>query len=117
MQIISSENNWLEGEAIRQLEMTASFEGMQHVVGMPDLHPGKGIPVGAAYLTENIFYPHLVGSDIGCGIGLWKTTIKTKKFKLAKGVKRLNQVASYSSEDIEYYRNKENMEKTTRETN
>lgn len=34
-------------------------------VGMPDLHPGKGCPIGAACASDGIIYPHLVGNDVG----------------------------------------------------
>ncbi len=46
--LIASDKSWIEGDAIRQLEKTAELEGMLSAVGLPDLHPGKGGPVGAA---------------------------------------------------------------------
>ena len=55
--------NWIEGEAIKQLQNTANFPGMEMAVGLPDLHPGKGSPIGAAFFTKNILYPHLIGND------------------------------------------------------
>lgn len=58
-------------------------------VGMPDLHAGKGQPIGAAFITRNHIYPHLVGSDIGCGMGLWKINTKARKVKLDKWEKKL----------------------------
>lgn len=87
--IIASDQSWIEGEAIRQLEETARLPGIIRAVGHPDLHPGKGIPVGASFLAEGIIYPHLVGNDIGCGMGLWRTDIAAHKFKLDKAVKKL----------------------------
>ena len=87
--IIASDKSWIEGEAIRQLEITARLPGMQRAVGLPDLHPGKGIPIGAAFLSTGVLYPHLVGNDIGCGMGLWQTDIAVSKFKLDKSVKKL----------------------------
>ena len=56
---------------------------------MPDLHPGRGQPIGAAFVTKNTIYPHLVGSDIGCGMGLWKLDVPAKKVKLDKWEKKL----------------------------
>ncbi|MGH8538103.1 MAG: RtcB family protein [Gammaproteobacteria bacterium] len=41
---------------------------MLRAVGMPDLHPGKGSPVGAVFACEGWIYPALVGNDIGCGV-------------------------------------------------
>jgi release factor H-coupled RctB family protein len=51
-------------------------------VGFTDLHPGKGVPVGAAFVTSEILYPHLIGGDIGCGMALWKTALLRRKAKL-----------------------------------
>ena len=80
---------WIEGESLRQLGRVASFSGMKKVVGFPDLHPGKGIPVGAAMLTEGEFYPYLIGPDIGCGISLFGTELKCAKAKPEKWFKKL----------------------------
>lgn len=55
---------------------------MRLVVGLPDVHPGKGFPIGSASVSEDVFYPHLVGGDIGCGMSLYQTTISTKRLKL-----------------------------------
>ena len=45
--VIASQETWIEGEAVRQLEATARLPGMRLCVGLPDLHPGKGHPIGA----------------------------------------------------------------------
>jgi release factor H-coupled RctB family protein len=42
---------------------------------MPDLHPGKGAPIGAA-MSSTVLHPHLVGSDIGCGIAVFPIELK-----------------------------------------
>ncbi|TVQ81898.1 MAG: RNA ligase RtcB family protein [Micavibrio sp.] len=89
IRIIASEKNWIEGNAVQQLEKTAKLEGIRLAVGMPDLHGGKGYPVGAAFLSEGWIYPALVGNDIGCGMGLWRTTLKASKIKLDKWASRL----------------------------
>ena len=73
--IVASDDTWIEGNAIQQLETTARLEGMRRVVGMPDLHPGRGYPVGAAFFSVGRLYPALVGNDIGCGMALWRTDI------------------------------------------
>ncbi len=88
--IVASAHSWIEGEAIRQLEQTATLSGMIRAVGMPDLHPGKGTPVGAAFQSDGVIYPHLVGNDIGCGMGLWQTDILNRKVKLDRFVKNLS---------------------------
>jgi release factor H-coupled RctB family protein len=82
--IIASERLWLEDAAIQQAKTTSQLEGMQRVVGLPDLHPGRGYPVGAAFFSTGRFYPALVGNDIGCGMALWQTDILAGKAKLDK---------------------------------
>src|SRR5262245_13856000 len=69
--LFASAKSWIEGEAVRQLYATSKLEGMRLVVGFPDLHPGKCSPVGAAFVTEGLIYPHLIGGDIGCGMALF----------------------------------------------
>lgn len=86
---MASKNNWIEGKAVEQLHSTAKLPGMHKVVGMPDLHPGRGNPIGAAFATKNIIYPYLVGGDIGCGMSLWQTNIKVSKTRRDKWVKKL----------------------------
>lgn len=86
---IATENFWIEGLAIQQLNQTATLPGMVQVVGMPDLHPGRGYPVGAAFFSVGRFYPALVGNDIGCGMALWQTTLSGRKYTLDKLEKRL----------------------------
>lgn len=72
--LFTSTASWIESKSIRQLERVVSLPGMAEVVGFfPDLHPGKGSPVGAAMLSKGEFYPYLVGSDVGCGMGLFAT--------------------------------------------
>lgn len=91
--LIASKNTWIEGLAIQQLIKTAELAGMERVAGMPDLHPGRGYPIGAAFFTRNKIYPALVGNDIGCGMALWQTSSKVAKVnldKMAKQFKRLN---------------------------
>ncbi len=86
--LIASPDTWIEGEALRQLEQIAQRPGMRQVVGLPDLHPGKGYPIGAAFLSE-LIYPALVGSDIGCGMALWQTDLSRRKFKPERAAERL----------------------------
>ena len=89
VKIIASKQAWIEGEAIRQLEKTADLPGMQMVVGLPDLHPGKGHPIGAVFGCKAMIYPYLIGNDIGCGIGLWQTSLKNKKLKVDRLASKL----------------------------
>ena len=47
--LIASKESWIEGLAIQQLIKTSELPGMHAVAGMPDLHPGRGYPIGAAF--------------------------------------------------------------------
>ncbi len=82
VRLISSPKSWIEGEAMRQLYATAKLEGVRLAVGFPDLHPGRGSPVGAAFTTVDVIYPHLIGGDIGCGMALFKTDLLRREAKL-----------------------------------
>ncbi|MEJ0088573.1 MAG: RNA ligase RtcB family protein [Limisphaerales bacterium] len=80
--LFASSKSWIEGEAVRQLYATAKLDGIRYAVGFPDLHPGKGSPVGAAFVTDGKIYPHLIGGDIGCGMALFKTDLVRRDAKL-----------------------------------
>ena len=82
VRLFASSKSWIEGEALRQLYAVAKFEGMRLAAGFPDLHPGKGSPVGAAFVTEGLIYPYVIGGDIGCGMGLFKTDLVQRDIKL-----------------------------------
>lgn len=82
VRVIASPKSWIEGEALRQFYSVAKFDGMRQAVAFPDLHPGKGAPVGAAFVTEGVIYPHLIGGDIGCGMALFKTDLVRREAKL-----------------------------------
>jgi len=90
--LIASKDTWIEGLAIDQLVKTSELTGMHRVAGMPDLHPGRGYPIGAAFFTTNKIYPALVGNDIGCGMSLWQTSAKVSKVNLDKLVKKFVDV-------------------------
>ena len=90
--LIASKETWIEGLAIDQLLKTSELTGMHRVAGMPDLHPGRGYPIGAAFFTTNKIYPALVGNDIGCGMSLWQTSAKVSKVNLDKLVKKFVHV-------------------------
>jgi release factor H-coupled RctB family protein len=83
-----SDRSWIEGSAVQQLTMVAALPGVTAVAAMPDLHPGKYGPVGCALLADNV-HPHFVGSDIGCGMGLFQLDIPLRKFRADKVADRL----------------------------
>lgn len=73
--VFAGPTSWIESDAVAQCHQVAALDGMLHVAGMPDLHPGKGAPIGAA-MTSTVLYPLLVGSDIGCGIAVFPISLK-----------------------------------------
>ena len=82
-----------EDNALVQLRNAAELSGVVAAIGMPDLHAGKGIPIGAVVITtENCAYPQLVDNDIGCGMSFVETTLVRGKLthnklsSLAKGI-------------------------------
>lgn len=90
--VVASDDLWLEGAALQQLQTTSLLAGMRRVVGLPDLHPGRGYPVGAAFFSAGRFYPALCGGDIGCGVSLWQTGLATGKVKLDKLDKQIGNL-------------------------
>lgn len=94
IKIIASPENWIEGNAIEQLNQTALLPGMNQTVGMPDLHPGKDTPIGAVFACQGLIYPHLVGNDIGCGMGFWQTKLHKSQCKLDSWTKKLGALES-----------------------
>ena len=92
IQIIADSNTWIEGNAVAQLETTARLPHMLRVAGMPDLHAGRGYPVGAAFFSDRHFYPALIGNNIGCGMAFWQTDLRAAKLKPAKLAKQLGNI-------------------------
>ncbi|MBS6951856.1 MAG: RNA ligase RtcB family protein [Enterocloster asparagiformis] len=89
--LISNHKNWVEQAAKDQLAGVSRLAGVVRTVGLPDLHPGK-TPVGMAVLSRERFYPHLIGNDIGCGMSLFSTGTRRKRFKTERCVTRLNSI-------------------------
>ena len=76
---------WMEGAALRQLAQVASLPRCTAAVGMPDLHPGPTVPIGAAFAFDGEVRPGLVGSDAGCGVRVVVLpTIKARGEKLMR---------------------------------
>lgn len=93
--LIADDKLWIEQAAKDQLLGVSRLKDVIKTVGLPDLHAGKS-PVGMGVLTTNRIYPHLIGNDIGCGMGLFHTGVKPKKFRTEKVVTRLNSIRSLS---------------------
>ena len=88
--LVTSDKSWIEGLALQQLEKTATLPGIEQAVGFPDLHPGKGYPIGAAFVSRDVFYPALAGNDIGCGMAFWQTDQLVRKVKLDRLASKLS---------------------------
>lgn len=88
IKFVKDEKLWVEQDAIDQVSKIAQYPGMINACGLPDLHSGV-IPVGVTFETKGVIYPSLIGNDIGCGMSLFNTNIKLKKFDLAKWYKKL----------------------------
>lgn len=99
--VFASSKSWIEGNATLQLEQVAGLAGVRNVVAMPDLHPGKYGPVGCAILADRI-HPQLVGSDIGCGMGLFELDIAARKLRLDQLADRLHVLDQPWNGDIDH---------------
>ena len=100
LKIIASSKNWIDSKAVEALQNIAKYKGVKSVVALPDLSVGL-VPNGAAILSEDRIFPHLIGSDIGCGMSLFKTEAKPKKIKLEKFVKFLSKIETLNDIEID----------------
>lgn len=89
VRVIANDRVWIEDAAVQQLHATARLVHIRAAVGLPDLHPGRGYPVGAAFFSVGHFYPALVGGDIGCGMALWRTGLRGHTTSASKLEKQL----------------------------
>ena len=86
----------MEGNAINQAHEVCKLDGVEAAFAMPDLHTGK-TPVGITVITKDRIYPHLIGTDIGCGMSVFSTDIESKKIKLDRWVSRLNTIKTLAA--------------------
>ena len=68
----------IEPAALHQLSVVANHPNTLDVIGMHDLHVGKGGPVGMAMLGK-LPVPSIVGGDLGCGFALFRLSLKPKR--------------------------------------
>ncbi|MGJ8640456.1 MAG: RNA ligase RtcB family protein [Opitutaceae bacterium] len=101
IKLLDSGECWFDGKSIEQLQHVSKFRGMRRAVAMPDMHANQGAPNGAAFLSEGMLYPHLIGNDIGCGFGLWRTSLLRKKLKLDRWAQRLHDLDQPWSGDMQ----------------
>ncbi|MCL2797106.1 MAG: RNA ligase RtcB family protein [Firmicutes bacterium] len=101
--VITDDKNWMEGNALSQAGALCNLAGVTAVYAMPDLHAGK-TPVGVVVVTKDRIYPHLIGTDIGCGMSVYTTCIEAKKVKPERWVSRLNTIKTLSAvQNSEYF--------------
>ena len=86
-----SQNTWIEGSAVNQLNLVAKMAGVNAIAAFPDLHPGKYGPVGCAVLADRI-YPQLIGNDIGCGMSLFALDIAARNIRIDKASEKLQSL-------------------------
>lgn len=99
--LFSSDENWMESNAVTQLKTISERDGMLQVVGLPDLHMGKGGPVGAAFMADGLTLFHgLVGNDVGCGMALFATDLPSRKAKVDKWERKLRGLESPWEGDV-----------------
>lgn len=58
-----------------------SLPGMVLAVGQPDLHPGTKYPIGSVFVSKDWIHPPLIGSDIGCGMAMFRVHIKPEQLE------------------------------------
>lgn len=92
IKVYVSDLNTIEGNAVTQLQNVSGYKGMCETVALPDIHLGKGGPIGVAFLTKKYFYPYLIGNDVGCGMSLWMTNLKKMKAKRDKWIKKIDNL-------------------------
>lgn len=113
VRLFASPKSWIEGEALRQLYATSKLEGMRMAAGFPDLHPGKGGAVGAAFASQGFIYPYLIGGDIGCGMALFKTDLVRRDAKLDRWAKVPFDLEHVWTDDTDALLAKEQLDSTS----
>ena len=67
--------SYVEDTAMKQIENLATLPFLYHHLAiMPDVHAGKGMPIGGVLACKDAVIPNAVGVDIGCGMCAVKTS-------------------------------------------
>ena len=67
----------VETSAMQQIENLTTLPFLfHHLAIMPDVHAGKGMPIGGVLACTDAVIPNAVGVDIGCGMCAVKTNWK-----------------------------------------
>ena len=72
--IVKIWTNEVDENAINQITNLTTLPFLfHHLAIMPDVHAGKGMPIGGVLACEGAVIPNAVGVDIGCGMCAVKT--------------------------------------------
>ncbi|KAF8756460.1 tRNA-splicing ligase RtcB [Rhizoctonia solani] len=96
---VIAEESYVDSEAVKQLKAVAGLEGVIAVIGMPDLHPGNRFPIGCAIAARGV-YPALIGTDVGCGIALYRLAATPSHLVPSKIASRLRGLDDPWSGDV-----------------
>jgi tRNA-splicing ligase RtcB len=106
--------------ALNQLAQAAELRGaFGHVVGLPDMHSGFGLPIGGVLATdarEGVVSAGAVGMDINCGVRLMSTPFPADKLsqvelarlmealeqRIPSGIGRSSPLAQYRTGNLEH---------------
>ena len=70
----------VDDHAMKEIENLATLPFVfHHLAFMPDVHGGKGMPIGGVLAADNVVVPNAVGVDIGCGMCAVKTNLATEE--------------------------------------
>jgi tRNA-splicing ligase RtcB (3'-phosphate/5'-hydroxy nucleic acid ligase) len=79
--------NDIENEALEQAIVIADrLPVFKHIALMPDVHAGKGVPIGTVLPLVNGISPFAVGSDIGCGMFALKLNLSEIELEQQKKI-------------------------------
>lgn len=72
--------NEVDNVAMEQIENLTTLPFLYHHLAiMPDVHAGKGMPIGGVLACDGVVVPNAVGADIGCGMCAVKTNWKVSE--------------------------------------
>lgn len=70
----------IEESALEQVNNLTKLPFLfHHLAVMPDVHTGKGMPIGGVLPCTDAVIPNAVGVDIGCGMCAVKTNWKVSE--------------------------------------
>ncbi|MGM9833506.1 MAG: RtcB family protein [Candidatus Limisoma sp.] len=86
----------VEESAMSQIENLTTLPFLfHHLAIMPDVHAGKGMPIGGVLACKDVVIPNAVGVDIGCGMCAVKTNLKASEIpaevlrkQIMRGIRR-----------------------------